>query len=76
VVHATKMTGSSSGDWVYWHFRLQSPLITIKYSGIADLHNLQHTVAHALGFFVFTCRLLVTELNTETTTVSHAKYYI
>jgi hypothetical protein len=34
-----------------------------QYSAIADLHNLQFTVAHALGFSAFTSRLLATELN-------------
>jgi hypothetical protein len=33
-----------------------------QYSTIADLHNLQFTVTHALGFSVFTSRILVTEL--------------
>jgi hypothetical protein len=32
-----------------------------QYSAIADSHNLQFTVTHALGFSVFTSRLLVTE---------------
>jgi hypothetical protein len=49
---------------------LQSLLITFKYSAIADLHTFQFTVAHALGFPVFTIRLLATDLNTETVTVS------
>jgi hypothetical protein len=34
-----------------------------QYSAIADLHNLQFTVTHVLGFSVFTSRLLVTELS-------------
>jgi hypothetical protein len=33
-----------------------------QYSAIADLHNLQFIAAHALGFLVFTSRILVTEL--------------
>jgi hypothetical protein len=33
-----------------------------QYSAIADLHNLQFTVTHALGFSVFTSRILVAEL--------------
>jgi hypothetical protein len=32
------------------------------YSAIADLHNLQFTVTHALGFSVFTSRTPVMEL--------------
>jgi hypothetical protein len=42
-----------------------------KYSAIADLHTLQFTVAHALGFSVSTSRLLATDLNTETSTSNH-----
>jgi hypothetical protein len=52
---------------------LQSLLITIKYrqySATADLYTFQFTVAHALGFPIFTSRLLATDLNTETITVS------
>jgi hypothetical protein len=53
-----------------------STLVTIslnynQYSAIADLHNLQFTVAHALGFSVSTSRLLATDLNTETSTSNH-----
>jgi hypothetical protein len=33
--------------------------------------HLQFTVAHALGFSVFTIRLLATDLNTETSTSNH-----
>jgi hypothetical protein len=54
-----------------------STLITLtdrQYSAIADLHILQQTIARALGFFV-TSRLLATDLNTETTTFLHSKYY-
>jgi hypothetical protein len=42
-----------------------------EYSAIAILHNLEFTVAHALGFSVFTRRLLATDLNTETSTSNH-----
>jgi hypothetical protein len=49
-------------------------LITLKYrkySAIANLHTLDITAAHALGFSVFTSRLLATDLNTETSTSDH-----
>jgi hypothetical protein len=49
---------------------LQIILITIKYSAIADLHNFQFTVAHALGFLV-SIHLLATDLNTETSASHH-----
>jgi hypothetical protein len=38
--------------------------ITSNYSAIADLYNLQFTVTHALGFSVFTCRILATDFHT------------
>jgi hypothetical protein len=41
------------------------------YSAIAQLHNLQFTVAHALGFSLVTTRLLATDLNTETSTSNY-----
>jgi hypothetical protein len=40
----------------------------MQYRVIADLHTFQFTVAHALGFLVSTCRLLATDLSTETST--------
>jgi hypothetical protein len=43
-----------------------SLLITINTALSLYLHNLQFTVAHALGFSVFTSHLLATDLNTET----------
>jgi hypothetical protein len=41
-----------------------------QYSTIADLRTLHFITAHALGFPVFTSRLLAMDLNTETITVS------
>jgi hypothetical protein len=35
---------------------------TGNYSTIADIHTLQFTVTHALGFSVFTIRILATDL--------------
>jgi hypothetical protein len=67
-IRVTKVTGSSSDLLA---LRLQSLLITIKYSAIADLHIFQFTVSHALGFSVFTSRLRVTDPNTETSTSTH-----
>jgi hypothetical protein len=55
-----------------------SHLITLtckSHRAISYLYHLQITVANALGFFVFTGRLLATALNTETTKVSYFKYY-
>jgi hypothetical protein len=44
-------------------------------SAIADLHNLQFTVAHALGFSISNSRLQTTDLNTETIISNHYQYY-
>jgi hypothetical protein len=43
---------------------------------MADLHTFQFTVAHALGLFVFTSRLLATDLNTETSTSDHYEVFL
>jgi hypothetical protein len=43
---------------------LYTPLGTAgNYNAIADLHTLQFTVTHALGFSVFTSRILATDLS-------------
>jgi hypothetical protein len=57
----------------------RSLLITLKYrqySAIADLHNLQFTVTDALGFSVFTSRLIATDPNTETSTSNHYEVFL
>jgi hypothetical protein len=43
---------------------------------IADLHNLQFAVTHALGFSVFTSLLLATELNTETSNSNRYEVFL
>jgi hypothetical protein len=56
-LYVTYNTGFGAGDWIYWHF-IHSLGTTGNYSAIADLHTLQFTVTHALGFLVFTSRSL------------------
>jgi hypothetical protein len=46
-----------------------------QYSAITDLHNLQFTVAHALGFSVSTSLVPVTELDTETSASDHYEVF-
>jgi hypothetical protein len=70
-VGVTKITGSGSDDWIYWHFVNNLSLNYNLYSATADLHALQFTVAHALEFSVSTSRLLATDLNTQTITSNH-----
>jgi hypothetical protein len=43
---------------------------------MADLQNLQFTVAHALEFSVSTSRLLATDLNTENSTSNHYEVFL
>jgi hypothetical protein len=70
MVGVTKITDPSSDDWIYWHFGYIYFNYN-QYSAISDLHNLQFIVAHAVGFCVFTSRLLATDLKTENSTSNH-----
>jgi hypothetical protein len=51
-------------------------LIHTQYSAIADLHTLQFTVAHAIGFSVLTSRILATDLNTGTNISNHYEVFL
>jgi hypothetical protein len=42
-----------------------------QYSAIADLHTLQFAVTHALGFSVFTSRILATDFVSLTATSNY-----
>jgi hypothetical protein len=53
--------GVRISNWIYWPL-IQSARTYKEYSAIADLHNLQFTVTHALRFPVSTSHRLVTEL--------------
>jgi hypothetical protein len=46
------------------------------YSVIADLQNLQFTIAHALGFSVSSSRPLAADLNTETSTSNRHEVFL
>jgi hypothetical protein len=51
------------GFWIGFNDTLYTSLGTTgNYSAIADLHTLQFTVTHALGFSAFTSRILATDL--------------
>jgi hypothetical protein len=53
----------NNGFWIGFINTLYNQLLLNKqYSAIADLHNLQFAATPALGFSVFTSRILVTEL--------------
>jgi hypothetical protein len=74
-VLVTKITGSRSDDWIY-NISVTSSLNHTYYSAIADLHTFQSTVAHSLGFPVFTSRLLATDLKTEISTSNHCEVFL
>jgi hypothetical protein len=64
-------------DWI-----LDLPLgTTSNYSAIADIHTLQFTVTHTLGFSVFTSCILTTDVNSGdytslTVTAVHIKSFV
>jgi hypothetical protein len=60
--------GSSSGDWIYYQFVRHSRVIMLKYrqySATSLLHQLQLTVAHALGFSISTSRFRAMNLDAQ-----------
>jgi hypothetical protein len=73
-VRVTKLTGSSSDDWIYYHsgYYKFSQLQSI----ITDLQTFHSTAAHALRFSVSTSRLLATDFNTETSTSNHYEVFL
>jgi hypothetical protein len=56
------------GVWIGWLGLLTTfsaqLVATSNYSAIADLHTLQFTVTHTLGYSVFSSRILATDFNT------------
>jgi hypothetical protein len=74
----TKITSSSSDDWIYYHFGYNHSQLELifNYNAIAILRTFQFTVAHALGLSVFTSRILATELNTETSTSNRYEVFL
>jgi hypothetical protein len=57
----TCKTGSGLDNWIYWHL-VHTNRDYGEYSVISDLHTLQFTVTQALGFSLFTSRILTTDL--------------
>jgi hypothetical protein len=58
----TYKTSSGLDDWIYCTLYIHTTLYCRQYSAIADLHTLQFSFTHALGFSVFTSRILATKL--------------
>jgi hypothetical protein len=42
----TKMTASSSDDWIYWHHGYKRSYLHLDYRANADLHTTSSTVTH------------------------------
>jgi hypothetical protein len=56
-------TGFGLGDWIYWHL-MHTTRNYRQYSVTADLQTSQYTVTRALGFSVFTSRILAADFIT------------
>jgi hypothetical protein len=52
-VGVTYKTGFRLNEWIYCNIYIHTTRDCSQYSAVADLHNLQFTVTHALGFSVF-----------------------
>jgi hypothetical protein len=50
-------------DWIYFTLHIHTLRDYKQYSATAILHTFQFTVAHIIGFSVFTSRILVTDLS-------------
>jgi hypothetical protein len=61
-VWVTYKTSFALVDWIYCTLYIHTVRNYKYYSDIADLQNSQFIVAHALGFSVFTTRILATDL--------------
>jgi hypothetical protein len=57
------ITGTGLDDWIYFTLYIRTVRNYRQYSAIAILHTSQFTAAHALGFSVFTSRILATDLS-------------
>jgi hypothetical protein len=59
----TYKTGFGLYDWVYCTLYIHTTRDYRQYGAIAIIHTFQFTVTHALGFSVFTSRLLAKDLS-------------
>jgi hypothetical protein len=62
-VGVTYKTGFGLDDWIYCSLYIHTVRNYRQYSAIAILHTFQLTVIHALGFSLFTSRILATYLS-------------
>jgi hypothetical protein len=59
----TYKTGFGLDDWLYWTLYIHTVRDYRQYSAIVDLHTLQFTFTHPIGFSVFKCHILATDLS-------------
>jgi hypothetical protein len=59
----TYKTGSGLDNWIYCTVYIHTVRDYRQYSAVTVLHTFQFTVAHALGFSVFTSCILATDLS-------------
>jgi hypothetical protein len=59
----TYKTGFGLDDWIYCTLYVHTTRYYMQYSAVPILHTLSFTAAHALGFSVFTSRILATDLS-------------
>jgi hypothetical protein len=57
--------------WIIGFITHSNHIYIQPHSTVVDLRTLEFTVAHALGFYLSTSRLLATDLNAETITSNH-----
>jgi hypothetical protein len=70
-------TGFGLDDWISCTLYIHTVPDYRQYRAIFDLHTSQFTVAHALGFSVFTSRILATDLSqSHYHFKSHMKYFL
>jgi hypothetical protein len=62
VFRVSYKTGLGWDDWIYCTLYIHTTRDYRQYSAIADLHAFQFNIANALGFSVFTSRILATDL--------------
>jgi hypothetical protein len=62
-VGVTYKAGLGLDDWIYCTLYIHTVRDYRQYSSIAILHTFQFTATHALGFSVFTSRILATDFS-------------
>jgi hypothetical protein len=64
-VGVTYKTDFRLDDWIYCTLYIHTTRDYRQYSAIADLHTLEFTITHAVGFCIFTSHILATDLQSS-----------